>query len=87
MLEIIVITIVACFTLLMVVQYKIFDEMKSDLRIELIHHVDEFMRTVHFKSLQEVNRMGMLSDAKKLEQIEKIIKSAIELEDRIRKDD
>ena len=87
MLEIIIIAIVICFTLLMIAQYRMFDEMKKDLTVELVHHVDEFMRTVHFKSLQEVNRMGMMSDAKKLEQIEEIIKSAIELKDRIRNDD
>lgn len=69
----VIIALVVCFLLQATVQYYIFEEMKADLRLEIIRHVDTFMREVHFKSLREVNRIGMLSDAKKLDQIENII--------------
>jgi hypothetical protein len=53
--------------------YFLIEEMKSEVRDSVRKDVDEFMRTVHFRSLSEVNKLGMMSDSKKLEQIENII--------------
>lgn len=73
------IVIFILFVLFVIFQYWIFEEMKDSLRMEMIGHVDRFMHEVYYRGIKEANRVSLLSDAQKLEQLERIITRLEEL--------
>lgn len=58
---------------MLVLQYHIFAEIRDDLQVRVICHLDTIMEQLHFRNLREVNKINMAADAKKFAEFEKLI--------------
>jgi len=83
----ILVLVTVLLVLFVIFQYYSIQAMQDELKFHLSNRIDEFLHSVHYKSMSHLNRTHMSSDAQKLSQLESLITRLERLAEHNVKDD